>query len=97
MSVWHTPQAWRRTRTSPARGPSSSTSCTASGCPNSSNTAARIRMAASAPVGGARHLRVVGRPGLDVPVLLDLRLGEERQHAQVLRTGVVQVVRDALG
>src|SRR3954469_7695906 len=42
MSVWQTPQASRRTSTSPARGSSRSTSCTASGAPNSPSTAARI-------------------------------------------------------
>src|SRR5213596_511388 len=42
MSVWHTPQATSRTSTSPARGPASSRSWTASGAPNSSSTAARI-------------------------------------------------------
>src|SRR3954465_3910079 len=42
MSVWQTPQATSRTSTSPAFGSASSTSCTASGCPNSSSTAARI-------------------------------------------------------
>src|SRR3954452_13711901 len=45
MSVWQTPQASRRTRTSPVLGPSSSTCWTTSGCPNSSSTAARICMA----------------------------------------------------
>src|SRR5256885_8972737 len=38
------PQACRCTRTSPAFGGASSTSWTASGAPNSSNTAARICM-----------------------------------------------------
>src|SRR4051795_6366472 len=42
MSVWQTPQATRRTSTSPAFGSASSTSCTTSGAPNSSSTAARI-------------------------------------------------------
>ena len=42
MSVWHTPQAASRTSTSPALGSASSTSCTTSGRPNSSRTAARI-------------------------------------------------------
>src|SRR5205085_10184061 len=45
MSVWQTPQAASRTRTSPARGSVSSTSCTASGWPNCSRTAARIFIA----------------------------------------------------
>src|SRR3954466_5807385 len=45
MSVWQTPQAARRTRTSPACGSARSTSCTASGAANSSRTAARMRMA----------------------------------------------------
>src|SRR5680860_1192252 len=42
MSVWHTPHASRRTSTSPARGSASSTSCTWSGWPNSSSTAAPV-------------------------------------------------------
>src|SRR5215207_6307219 len=42
MSVWQTPQATRRTSTSPGFGSASSTSCTTSGAPNSSSTAARI-------------------------------------------------------
>ena len=44
MSVWQTPQATRRTSTSPALGSARSISCTTSGFPNSSSTAARIRM-----------------------------------------------------
>src|ERR1700729_3446096 len=42
MSVWHTPHACNRTRTSPARGSARSTSVTFSGLANSSSTAARI-------------------------------------------------------
>src|SRR4051812_45767007 len=45
MSVWQTPQACRRTRTSPGPGPSRSTSWMTSGWANSSRTAARIFMA----------------------------------------------------
>src|SRR3954447_24227817 len=41
-SVWQTPHATSRTSTSPARGSARSTSWIASGCPNSSSTAARI-------------------------------------------------------
>src|SRR4051794_39164708 len=62
MSVWHTPQATSRTSTSPARGAASSTSCTTSGAPNSSRTAARIFMARD-PIGALRRtgpLRGVG-------------------------------------
>src|SRR6476469_7054425 len=44
MSVWQTPHATRRTRTSPAFGSARSTSWTTSGAPNSSNPAARIFM-----------------------------------------------------
>src|SRR3954451_5123856 len=44
MSVWHTPQATRRTSTSPALGSARSISCTARGAPNSSSTAARTFM-----------------------------------------------------
>src|SRR5579862_648251 len=47
MSVWHTPQATRRTSASPACGSASSTSWTASGAPNSSRTAALILTCAS--------------------------------------------------
>src|SRR3954469_19098605 len=59
MSVWQTPQAWRRTSTSPGPGPSRSTSWTTSGWANSSRTAARIFMAPTltpkpaCPPGGA--------------------------------------------
>ena len=42
MSVWQTPQASRRTSTSPARGSARSTSVTFSGWANCSSTAARI-------------------------------------------------------
>src|SRR5689334_17713100 len=42
MSVWQTPHAWRRTSTSPAFGPASSTSWTTSGSAKRSSTAARI-------------------------------------------------------
>src|SRR5271155_361479 len=42
MSVWHTPQATRRTSTSRGPGSASSSSCTTSGAANSSSTAARI-------------------------------------------------------
>src|SRR4029079_10495884 len=45
VSVWHTPQAASRTRTSPAFGSARSISWTTSGLPNSSRTAARIFMA----------------------------------------------------
>ena len=51
MSVWHTPQAARRTSTSPARGSARSTSAIFSGWPNSSSTAARIFTAALLSVG----------------------------------------------
>src|SRR4051812_12155255 len=47
MSVWQTPHACTRTSTSPARGSASSSSCTTRGWPNSSSTAARIRIAAT--------------------------------------------------
>ena len=40
--MWQTPQASSRTSTSPARGSASSSSCTSSGSPNRSSTAARI-------------------------------------------------------
>ncbi len=55
MSVWHTPQASRRTSTSPAFGSASSTSVTLSGAPNSSSTAARIFTGVSS-VSGSRTL-----------------------------------------
>src|SRR3954471_7875723 len=42
MSVWQTPHATRRTSTSPGPGSARSISCTRSGAPNSSRTAARI-------------------------------------------------------
>src|SRR5262249_20763839 len=51
MSVWQTPQATRRTSTSPARGSASSTSCTTSGAPNCSSTAARILVMLREPIG----------------------------------------------
>jgi hypothetical protein len=47
MSVWQMPQAASLTSTSPAFGSARSTSVTLSGCPNSSRTAARIRMRAT--------------------------------------------------
>ena len=49
MSVWHTPQATRRTSTSLGPGSASSTSPTTSGLPNSSRTAARIFIAQRGP------------------------------------------------
>src|SRR4029077_12962539 len=49
MSVWQTPQATRRTSTSPAFGSARSTSWTSSGRPNSSSTAARILILESVP------------------------------------------------
>src|SRR3954451_23234748 len=73
MSVWHTPQATSRTSTSPAFGSARSISCTASGAPNCSRTAALIRIARTllprrgeppAPV-AVRDLRQLG-PGVAV-------------------------------
>src|SRR3954454_7931867 len=52
MSVWQTPQACRRTSTSPGPGPSRSTSWTTSGWANSSRTAARIFMAPTLTAAG---------------------------------------------
>src|SRR5579884_473078 len=56
-SVWHTPQATRRTRTSPAFGSARSISCTSSGRPNSSSTAARIFTSAVLPVSRTAWMR----------------------------------------
>ncbi len=55
-SVWQTPQASRRTSTSPARGSASSTSVTFSGAANSSSTAARIFTALLSTRLGAEQL-----------------------------------------
>src|SRR4051794_19455601 len=53
-SVWQTPQAASRTSASPALGSARSTSCTDSGCPNSSRTAARIFTPSECPRRQAR-------------------------------------------
>src|SRR4051794_31638206 len=53
MSVWQTPQATRRTSTSPALGSARSTSWTTSGAPNSSSTAARILIMAETLISSA--------------------------------------------
>src|SRR3954454_15229078 len=55
MWVWHTPQAPSRTSTSPAFGSARSISWTASGAPNSSRTAALIRI-------GGPYLEHAGEP-----------------------------------
>src|SRR5438067_7460586 len=57
-SVWQTPQATSRTRTSPAFASARSSSWTSSGRPNSSSTAARIFTARSyAPRAGSSVVR----------------------------------------
>ena len=58
-SEWQTPLAASRTATSPARGPSISTSSIASGAPTSRSTAARIRWPP-----GSRRLRAPPRAAL---------------------------------
>src|SRR4051795_4918955 len=68
MSVWQTPHATRRTSTSPAFGSASSTSCTASGAPKSSSTAARILMGAHDIVARMILVSDLGLP--EAPVLL---------------------------
>src|SRR3954452_673587 len=93
MSVWQTPVPTRRTSTSPAFGSSSSTSCTTSGSPNASSTAALIltvglplvRVCAPSLLRPARG-PVSGRPPaaaarVDVPVVV----------AQVVRRPLVDV------
>src|SRR6266511_3520115 len=51
----------------------------------------------SAAIRRPGDLGAVGRPRLDVPVLLDLRLREEREDAKVLGSRVVEVMGDADG
>src|SRR3954463_1638873 len=93
MSVWQTPHGASRASTPPRPGPASPTSWTASGCPNSSSTAARILMArhptpAPAPPSAVQRgllLRVGEREGGGRPVLLAEVEAQLARRAQALR------------
>src|SRR5690349_10802985 len=91
MSVWQTPHAASRTSASPAFGSSSSTSWTASGCPNSSRTAALIFILRELEVGGRAGGILVVRlgagllvPGIRVRAVVEVA-GERRQAQRVER------------
>src|SRR5207253_1667691 len=88
MSVWHTPQAARRTSTSPAFGPSRSSSVTLSGCPNSSSTAARIFIVGTLQVAHGVHRRAVdARLEVDVRAVTVTRAARARDDL-ALRDGL---------
>src|SRR5437016_2832325 len=86
MSVWQTPHATRRTRTSPVLGSASSTSWTTSGRPNSSSTAALTLTARTYRGSGDRGQVSRGRGRPPAPVVAE-RLLDWEELPEFRRTG----------
>src|SRR5438270_269401 len=98
MSVWQTPQASSRTRTSPARGSASSTSVTLSGLPNSSRTAALIFTAATdiSPLELMRAMFIAMHPPKHARLKMRCQAGSTPQRIAAHEPAIRRIVLDLL-